>query len=236
MSKNRPFQVFEWVREEWGLWIDSSIYTDNTTGYSNLDDYTLIVPVRTGNSERLIQLRDLLNDLWEKHISKQWISVEDRLPDASGRYLVAYGHCSDFDVLKFRDGEFWHRSLRGCRALNVTHWMSAPEPPEMEQHSGKAKAMTEIEVEVWVSAEKELPNWYVPVLCMRDLCGVYNPYGRYALVSRTPIHGTKSGFPWDDVTHWQHLPEPPVKTEQCDYNHALCKIRYNYCPGCGEKL
>ena len=57
-----------------------------------------------------------------------WISVNDRMPDRRGTYLV---HC------RFRDGQteikvkLWTPSLGfTSQPKAVTHWMPLPEPPE----------------------------------------------------------------------------------------------------------
>ena len=57
-----------------------------------------------------------------------WISVNDRMPDRRGTYLV---HC------RFRDGQteikvkLWTPDLGfTSQPKAVTHWMELPEPPE----------------------------------------------------------------------------------------------------------
>ena len=53
----------------------------------------------------------------------KWISVEDRLPERAGTYLVFWREAmTDFYTGNGR----WMKSL-------ATHWMPLPEPPEEEQ-------------------------------------------------------------------------------------------------------
>lgn len=67
----------------------------------------------------------------------KWVSVDERLPDNKGEYLVAYHPCiwdfvSDeicvgFD--SFRGKTTWAKK----KYQRVTHWMPLPEPPEKEE-------------------------------------------------------------------------------------------------------
>jgi hypothetical protein len=64
----------------------------------------------------------------------EWISVKNRLPNETGRYLCAYlmDGCIFYNDRLFdkeRSGEFQH----GFQTTqDVTHWMLLPEPPEKE--------------------------------------------------------------------------------------------------------
>ena len=81
---------------------------------------------------------------------QEWISVDDRLPEDSGYYLVVYrdkynGSISiDFDMyVKCNVGEWWESEF-ACditkqflwatrlQEQEVTHWMPLPEPPKGE--------------------------------------------------------------------------------------------------------
>lgn len=65
-----------------------------------------------------------------------WISVEERLPDEEGEYLVAYHPCY-IDAVRygemcvgidtFRDSGWERRKFQ-----RVTHWMQKPELPKMD--------------------------------------------------------------------------------------------------------
>ena len=63
----------------------------------------------------------------------EWISVKDRLPETSGRYLTyattpdgSGSFTKDYKVLTFFVGEIsWV-----CANSIVTHWMPLPEPPK----------------------------------------------------------------------------------------------------------
>ena len=55
----------------------------------------------------------------------KWISIEDRLPERSGRYLT---HCNfDGDSLV---AVLWFDKYNESFDDEVTHWMSLPEPPK----------------------------------------------------------------------------------------------------------
>ena len=69
----------------------------------------------------------------------EWIDVNDRLPDAKGKYLVAYHPCYWDEVKEnivvgidsFRGGKntsnkVWARN----KYQRVTHWQPFPEPPK----------------------------------------------------------------------------------------------------------
>jgi hypothetical protein len=63
----------------------------------------------------------------------EWISVEDRLPEQDGKYLV-YDFGSDAGVIYFEAG-YWleHDAYWGWTAMTIqsyiTHWMPLPKPP-----------------------------------------------------------------------------------------------------------
>ena len=78
---------------------------------------------------------------------RQWISVEDRLPDKTGKYLVFYHEWSDgaflptyedctIRTMRFMNNNKWRYPVcidKRCEAdthREVTHWMPLPEPPE----------------------------------------------------------------------------------------------------------
>ena len=81
---------------------------------------------------------------------QEWISVDDRLPEDSGYYLVVYRDkynesiSIDFDMyVKCNVGEWWESEF-ACditkqflwatrlQEQEVTHWMPLPEPPKGE--------------------------------------------------------------------------------------------------------
>lgn len=64
-----------------------------------------------------------------------WISVNDRLPEDSGQYLVC---ANDGYQVRISTLLFWIKNktwqLTGRRSYwKVTHWMPLPEPPEVEE-------------------------------------------------------------------------------------------------------
>ena len=113
--------------------------------------------------KKLVELLDIiiqpgqktLGDIADHLIShgvtvQEWISVDDRLPEDSGCYLVVYrdkynGSISiAFDMyVKCNVGEWWESEfacditkqfLRATRLQEqeVTHWMPLPQPPKGE--------------------------------------------------------------------------------------------------------
>jgi hypothetical protein len=79
--------------------------------------------------------------------AQQWISVEDRLPDKMGKYLVFHHEWSDgaflptyedctIRAMRFMNNNKWRYPVcidKRCEAdthREVTHWMPLPEPPE----------------------------------------------------------------------------------------------------------
>ena len=66
----------------------------------------------------------------------KWISVEERLPEKQGDYVVLYSF-GETNVQRFagvmhfiRYDERPHFENDGLYGLHVTHWMSLPEPPK----------------------------------------------------------------------------------------------------------
>jgi hypothetical protein len=63
--------------------------------------------------------------LYGKGYRKQeWISVNDRLPDSDGKYLVYTGHDLIHTMYYYATNAF------GFEHWDVTHWMPLPEPPK----------------------------------------------------------------------------------------------------------
>ena len=65
--------------------------------------------------------------------AQEWISVKDRVPKNSGRYLVVHRNKHDGSTsiaitayIKCRVGEWWSNDY----VYNVTHWMPLPEMPK----------------------------------------------------------------------------------------------------------
>lgn len=61
----------------------------------------------------------------------EWISVKDRLPENSGRYLVRHLNFPDASIIEYSDG--WQATYFVDGLIQtegvVTHWMPQPEPP-----------------------------------------------------------------------------------------------------------
>lgn len=75
---------------------------------------------------------------YRKQTEGEWISVEDKLPEASGIYLV-YSYLGNRMVLDysakhklFNSFDSYSKKAAEALAIGVTHWMPLPEPPEMK--------------------------------------------------------------------------------------------------------
>lgn len=92
------------------------------------------------NSEYVPTLCRIYEDRTNYRKQSEWISVEDRLPEKDGRYLVAMKNGDDYHVStrKFRRADppiwwkghtfgYWARYTGGVR-----YWMPLPEPPKGE--------------------------------------------------------------------------------------------------------
>lgn len=77
--------------------------------------------------------------LYESGYRKQeWISVDDKLPEKSGGYLV-YTYNENRLILDysaehnlFNTFDSYSRDVAEGYAIPVTHWMPLPEPPKMK--------------------------------------------------------------------------------------------------------
>lgn len=63
---------------------------------------------------------------------EQWISVDKRMPESSGTYIVC---CKEQDLTHVTFAKFYKKlgywELKGSRTFwRVTHWMPLPESPE----------------------------------------------------------------------------------------------------------
>lgn len=77
-----------------------------------------------------------LADLIEPEQTCRWVSVDDRLPDSEGEFIVAYHPCYHAAVDEnrtlvgmdsFRGKTAWAKR----KYQRVTHWMPKPEPPKV---------------------------------------------------------------------------------------------------------
>lgn len=71
----------------------------------------------------------------------EWISVEDRLPEKCGHYLV---YIQGGDVYNIRLARYspeknkWRTAEAYSYFEGITHWMPLPEPPREVSDDGKA--------------------------------------------------------------------------------------------------
>ena len=87
--------------------------------------------VSTGNE--VLAFGDFINGAKWADANPQWIPVEEELPKADGRYIIAnkYGGVEqmNFDA----ESKYWW--LRGTGKMSdfVTDWMPMPKPPKKEE-------------------------------------------------------------------------------------------------------
>ena len=76
-------------------------------------------------------------------VARQWISVNDRLPETEGTYIVMTEKSWEHKPYKVMAMDFEIKVLRGVEKRrwkwygklpiwSVTHWMPLPEPPKMD--------------------------------------------------------------------------------------------------------
>ena len=88
-----------------------------------------------------ISISEMLYDAGYRKQS-EWISVDERLPDEGGKYVVyrkLYTGLSSVDIINYDtnyDGHaMWYfvdSDWGDCEVNNVTHWMPLPEAPKMK--------------------------------------------------------------------------------------------------------
>ena len=117
----------------------------------DIDDLLIAHPSENVSKMYLRKAADAIKQLISHGVTVQeWISVDDRLPEDSGCYLVVYrdkynGSISiAFDMyVKCNVGEWWESEF-ACditkqflwatrlQEQEVTHWMPLPQPPKGE--------------------------------------------------------------------------------------------------------
>ena len=89
-----------------------------------------------GYDDALTAVQDLVADMPTITPQSEWVSVEDRLPDTAGEFLVVYHPCYGDKVTSeirvgidsFRGKTAWAKR----KYQRVTHWMPLPKPPKEE--------------------------------------------------------------------------------------------------------
>lgn len=73
----------------------------------------------------------------EPALHEPWISVKDRLPEGSGKYVASNSENSYIGVLNYSKQHKTFNVHDGCSkkeveryAIPITHWMPLPEPPQ----------------------------------------------------------------------------------------------------------
>lgn len=118
-----------------------SKYIERDSFYKTMIKRFGCIPALTDYSESAkndINLYDALNLIPAADVAPRagWISVEERLPLVSGRYICAVkdknGHtwtvAGDYSL----EMKKWFGLMFGEIKNTVTHWMPLPEPPDMK--------------------------------------------------------------------------------------------------------
>ena len=59
----------------------------------------------------------------------KWISVEDRLPEESGSYLVCTRRSDAFTAHFYLNTNEWKSHFAGSAGKHITHWLPLPPAP-----------------------------------------------------------------------------------------------------------
>ena len=91
--------------------------------------------VRIGAIERAEAYANCLWEIAQAPTVGGWISVEDRLPDANKRVLVAadFSGVTDVDVAMYCGNGIWESMSGVYPKFSVNHWCNLPEPPGGER-------------------------------------------------------------------------------------------------------
>lgn len=65
----------------------------------------------------------------ELHKARQWVSVNERLPEDERRILVSDSEYGTLTACYLRKSGRWINPAVSC--LKVTHWQELPEPPQL---------------------------------------------------------------------------------------------------------
>ena len=84
-----------------------------------------------------LTMRDMINEIPAADVQPvdQWISVNDRLPDATYDCFVwyscdtAFGRCKSWGIAHCSRGDWYTKHLDGDNIV-VLYWMPTPEPPK----------------------------------------------------------------------------------------------------------
>ena len=84
------------------------------------------IPAGFGCTREYIANEKVASHLTDNGVTvKEWIPVDDRLPDKPMKCLVytKRGECGGYDISYYNQGFY-------LQYANVTHWMPLPEPPK----------------------------------------------------------------------------------------------------------
>ena len=80
----------------------------------------------TKHEMRIDDLEEEITSLKEQLAEREWVSVEDRLPEKGDLVITVsdHGDTSSLYSEYFEGTKFWSKAFN-----NITHWMPLPSPP-----------------------------------------------------------------------------------------------------------
>ena len=103
--------------------------------YIDADKIEMRLPIKYDHDgDVLVSLRDIYNCINQMPTANpyEWISVEDRLPEETGSYIVATSNGA-VCTAKYWHGTAWKPHWNGTIAKHITHWMPLPMHPGVKQ-------------------------------------------------------------------------------------------------------
>ena len=91
----------------------------------------------SSNPLRLCGNNESVYDLWNKRtpfeIRNEWISIEERMPEAYTRVLGYIKHLDEIRCYDITEGRWWtDEGWNTAKGFGITHWMPLPEPPKVK--------------------------------------------------------------------------------------------------------
>jgi len=120
IQRTIAFDSRDWAADSRLAWIYAIVF-----GWVNDDSWNELYE-KFGWDESDRKRAEELHAQWENAKQAKWTSVEDKLPNIDGNYMV-WKKQGFYFVDSFKDGKWLTASL--CNSI-ITHWMPLPKPPE----------------------------------------------------------------------------------------------------------
>lgn len=112
--------------------IPSRDILDYIKAYSHKFNGCLTGEVFQDAIKEIERLRNILSEMSVIASYSGWVSVNDRLPEKEGEYLVYY--LGSYVVREFKNGKFRYWSCSSFEPDNeVSHWMPLPHEPREDE-------------------------------------------------------------------------------------------------------